>query len=200
MSPQSSKFTFQLCSKTPQLSLLMQAAGVMVGPDSVSRGLLQISIIIIIIISNLLLLPLGRLRNCTHFPPPMSLHHSSHLDVLVAGIGLVTLYLIFHMAAHRRPTTALAGPPSTNFLVGVAHEFVLNEDPPSVHNKWSETYGPAFSMPRGFGRPKAIVLCDPRAVQHFHARETSVYVNLPFKRKILANIVCRSLSRCLQTH
>lgn len=96
--------------------------------------------------------------------------------------------------------TQLAGPPSTSLLFGVTkrisdmHESgKFCEDAGKLYWEWAEQYGPVYRIPAAFGFEK-IVLCDPKAIQHFYSHETVGYVYTKMMRRAVENLVSYSIN------
>ncbi|OJA14524.1 hypothetical protein AZE42_12948 [Rhizopogon vesiculosus] len=61
-----------------------------------------------------------------------------------------------------------------------------------MYERWAEEYGVAYNIPTILGR-SAIVLCDPKAIAHFYARETWTYVHTPLSLTSLEDLVGKGL-------
>jgi len=109
---------------------------------------------------------------------------------LYASISLAT-FLVFKIVTTPRrkfSTTRLLGPPSPSFLYGVARDTTESSDSGSIYEAWMKEYGVAFEVPAALGR-KTIMLCDPKALQHYYMRETWTYIPLPWERIIVQRTV-----------
>lgn len=91
--------------------------------------------------------------------------------------------------------TQLAGPPSTSLLFGVTKTVAdmqetgeFCEDAGKLFEDWAEQYGPVYRIPAAFGSEK-VVLCDPKAIQHFYSRETTGYVHTKMMSRAIATLV-----------
>lgn len=101
------------------------------------------------------------------------------------------------LESRRRPGkyTPLAGPPSTSLLFGVTKTIAdmqetgeFCEDAGKLFEEWAEKYGPVYRIPAAFGFEK-VVLCDPKAIQHFYSRETTGYVHTTMMNRAIAILV-----------
>ncbi|KAG1818536.1 cytochrome P450 [Suillus subaureus] len=92
----------------------------------------------------------------------------------------------------RLKTTQLRGPPRTSFIYGVSHDIVSSKDSGGMYERWTTEYGVAYMIPSVLGQTR-IVLCDPRAIAHFYARETWTYVQTPLSLTLLETSVGRGL-------
>ncbi|KAG1742242.1 cytochrome P450 [Suillus paluster] len=79
----------------------------------------------------------------------------------------------------RLKTTRLRGPPRSSFVYGVSNDLVSSKDSAAMYERWAKEYGVVYVIPRVLGRTR-IVLCDPRAIAHFFARDTWTYVQTSF--------------------
>jgi hypothetical protein len=85
-------------------------------------------------------------------------------------------------------TTQLKGPPRNNVIFGVSSDLASSTDPASMYEHWAEEYGVVYKIPAVLGQNK-IVLCDPRAIAHFYARETWTYVLTPLSSMFIERLV-----------
>ncbi|KAG1729371.1 cytochrome P450 [Suillus lakei] len=92
----------------------------------------------------------------------------------------------------RLKTTQLRGPPRTSFIYGVSHDLVSSKDSAAMYEHWAMEYGVAYMIPSVLGQTR-IVLCDPRAIAHFYARETWTYVQTPLSLALLESSIGRGL-------
>ena len=58
------------------------------------------------------------------------------------------------------------------------------DDPACIYESWAEEYGGVYEAPSTLGR-RRIILHDPKAIAHFHTKETWTYVRTPLTRKLL---------------
>ncbi|KAG1780536.1 cytochrome P450 [Suillus placidus] len=92
----------------------------------------------------------------------------------------------------RLKTTQLRGPPRTSFIYGVLHDLASSQDSAAMYERWATEYGVAYMIPAVFGRTR-VVLCDPRAIAHFYARETWTYVQTPLSLILLEASIGRGI-------
>ena len=86
-------------------------------------------------------------------------------------------------------STPLRGPPRLSWLSGAfGFQFTIAGRAAAV-KEWAAEYGPVFQIPWVMGRNQ-VVLCDPKAVAHFYARDSTVYGGSKSSRK-LAEILVR---------
>ncbi|KAG2364260.1 cytochrome P450 [Suillus spraguei] len=78
----------------------------------------------------------------------------------------------------RLKTTQLRGPPRTSFIYGVSQDLMSSNDTGGMYEHWATEYGVAYTIPSVLGKSR-IVLCDPRAIAHFLARDTWTYAQTP---------------------
>ena len=91
-------------------------------------------------------------------------------------------------------STPLKGPPRLSWLSGAfGFQFTIAGRAAAV-NEWAAEYGPVFQIPWVMGRNQ-VVLCDPKAVAHFYARDSTVYGGSKSNRKLIEILVrCGSFS------
>jgi hypothetical protein len=89
----------------------------------------------------------------------------------------------------RLKTTQLRGPPRTSLIYGVSHDLASSQDSGAMYERWATEYGVAYTIPGVLGQNR-IVLCDPRAIAHFYARETWTYVQTPLSLALTEKTVC----------
>jgi len=89
----------------------------------------------------------------------------------------------------RLKTTQLRGPPRTSLIYGVSHDLASSQDSGGMYERWATEYGMAYMIPSVLGQTR-IVLCDPRAIAHFYARETWTYVRTPLELALIDISVC----------
>ncbi|KAG2364261.1 cytochrome P450 [Suillus spraguei] len=90
-------------------------------------------------------------------------------------------------------TTQLRGPLRTSFIYGVSQDLMSSHDTARIYERWATEYGVAYMIPSVLGQRK-VVLCDPRAIAHFYARETWTYVQTPLSAAIREILIGRGLS------
>ncbi|KAI6154234.1 cytochrome P450 [Pisolithus tinctorius] len=72
-------------------------------------------------------------------------------------------------------TTRLRGPPGADLIFGASKQIAQSPDTGALYEAWTKKYGAAYVVPTTLGGKK-IMLCDPRALAHFFARESWTYV------------------------
>lgn len=72
-------------------------------------------------------------------------------------------------------TTRLRGPPGADFIFGASKQIAQSPDTGALYEAWTKKYGAAYVVPTTLGGKK-IMLCDPRGLAHFFARESWTYV------------------------
>ncbi|KAG1815929.1 cytochrome P450 [Suillus subaureus] len=129
-------------------------------------------------------------------PSPLSLWTTVRsvgaFNVACSFAALWTFVKVSSALRWRLKTTQLRGPPRTSFLYGVSHNIAASKDPGGMYDHWATKYGLAYMIPSVFGKT-VVVLCDPRAVAHFYARETWTYVQTPISLAILEPLIGRGV-------
>ena len=105
---------------------------------------------------------------------------SSSLSTTDQVLGVLFLYLatalihrtIFPKYSH---VPLLPGPKRESLLWGYQIVIRTDQDPGSWFRKWRSQFGPVFKIPMCLGR-EVVVLCDPKAIQHFYAKDTYGYL------------------------
>ncbi|KAH8823550.1 cytochrome P450 [Flagelloscypha sp. PMI_526] len=102
------------------------------------------------------------------------------LFLLSALGGLVYFALVWFLQRRRssQVTTALRGPETSHFLWGWTQTiFKADDDARSdLYENWIEEFGSVISVPTAlFGRQ--VILADPKAIAHFYAHDSSIYVH-----------------------
>ncbi|KAG2140207.1 cytochrome P450 [Suillus bovinus] len=92
----------------------------------------------------------------------------------------------------RLRTTQLSGPPRTSFVYGVSHDLASSHDSAAIYEHWATEYGITYMIPGVLGRTR-VVLCDPRAIAHFYARDSWTYVHTPLDLVLLETSIGRGL-------
>ncbi|KAG1742288.1 cytochrome P450 [Suillus paluster] len=92
----------------------------------------------------------------------------------------------------RLKTTQLRGPPRSSIVYGVSNDLVSSTDTAAMYERWADEYGVVYMIPSVLGQTK-IVLCDPKAIAHFYARETWTYVQTPLASVLLETSIGRGL-------
>ncbi|KAJ6473158.1 cytochrome P450 [Mycena sanguinolenta] len=120
-------------------------------------------------------------------------HQLGVTDVLVLAAGFwLFSKVVRHLAKRNVPGIKLNGPPSENLVFGVSRKLAEAPDSGMLYQEWAEKYGPVYQVPIGF-RGRKIVLCDPKAVNHFYSMERSIYVKSKWGRSVIANLFGRGL-------
>ncbi|KAJ2912253.1 hypothetical protein MD484_g8164, partial [Candolleomyces efflorescens] len=116
--------------------------------------------------------------------------HLTSTDLAAATLSLAVLfsYLVRrHRTARHVKTTNLAGPQSSNFIVGLFPTLVRSENPGAIVEGWVREHGRVFAVPTGFGR-RNVTIADVKAANHFLARDTGVYRQTGFARVFMLNL------------
>lgn len=58
--------------------------------------------------------------------------------------------------------------------------------------KWANEYGSVYRLPIGLGRSH-VILCDPKAITHFHAKDGFTYLRHPFLKAVLEMFLGHSM-------
>ncbi|KIM79200.1 hypothetical protein PILCRDRAFT_10611 [Piloderma croceum F 1598] len=106
--------------------------------------------------------------------------------ILLAGLWLLSK----GVRILRRPakTTRLKGPESKSLVFGNSRFLSSQQDVAPVLEEWAERYEAMFRIPEVLGRT-TIILCDPKAIQHFYSKETYVYVHDALGKALTADIL-----------
>ncbi|KAF8632084.1 hypothetical protein AX15_002060 [Amanita polypyramis BW_CC] len=112
-------------------------------------------------------------------------HRFGVSDALIAsGVLLASVVLVRTVLSRQSsPAIALNGPPRTSLFSKIRADSEASEGLAALYDSWVEEYGPVFKAPSLGGNH--IVLCDPKAIAHFHARDTFTYVTQPFAKNIM---------------
>ena len=105
---------------------------------------------------------------------------------ILAALG--TFVKVLRVVRQRRKMTQLQGPPSTSVIYGVSNDLMSSTDASAMYEHWAEEYGVVYKIPSVLGQTK-VVLCDPKAIAHFYARETWTYVPTPMQLAFTERIV-----------
>jgi hypothetical protein len=105
---------------------------------------------------------------------------------MLAALG--TFLKVLRAVCQRRKMTQLQGPPRTSVIYGVSNDLALSTDPSAMYEHWAEEYGVVYKIPSVLGQT-VIVLCDPKAIAHFYARETWTYVLTPLSSMFVERLV-----------
>ncbi|KIM68463.1 hypothetical protein SCLCIDRAFT_1209273 [Scleroderma citrinum Foug A] len=106
------------------------------------------------------------------------------LDAAAVIVVIWALYATILAARRKFKTTSLRGPPRTNLIYGASKDLFKSSDTGSVFEQWAKEYGLVYEIPTTLGGNK-IVLCDPKAIAHYYAKETWTYVLLPSSRRFM---------------
>lgn len=90
--------------------------------------------------------------------------------VLGLGVSVKALQAFFS----RNKTTNVRGPVSWNWIFGL-------DGKADRYEAWAAEYGAVYSVPGMLGS-STLVLCDPKAIAHFYAKETWEYQKAPTQR------------------
>ncbi|KAH0839444.1 cytochrome P450 [Lanmaoa asiatica] len=112
----------------------------------------------------------------SHIPP------LSAFNVVVGCTAVWAFVKLIHMSRRRVRTPKLRGPPSPSCAYGVGQILMEADDPSSMYESWAQEYGIVYEVPSTLGR-RRIILYDPKAIAHFHAKETWTYVRTPMLKK-----------------
>ena len=114
---------------------------------------------------------------------------------LAAGLAVIWALRMAYLTNRKGPrTTRLRGPPSGFF--GAEEVLIESPDPAAVHEAWYKEYGAAYEIPLVLGERK-IILCDPKALAHFFAKDSWTYVLARADKVALARSVRGSLIYCI---
>lgn len=110
------------------------------------------------------------------------------VNALGALIGLWVVYAIAQHMRRRAHCTPLASPPNPSFLFGIGRSLFKHPDPAVVYEQWAEKYGSVFRIPATLGYSR-VVLCDPKAIQHFYSHETFLYQQTTLTKQSIESLV-----------
>ncbi|KAF8119553.1 cytochrome P450 [Boletus edulis] len=113
-------------------------------------------------------------------------------DAGVTCIAIWTLLRWLRATRRKLRTTQLRGPPSESFLYGVGKRILDAEDSGAIYEAWAQEYGPVYAVPSTLGSER-IILCDPKAIAHFYAKETWSYIQTPLTKKSIAVLIGKGL-------
>ncbi|KAG2146818.1 cytochrome P450 [Suillus clintonianus] len=114
------------------------------------------------------------------------------LNVAGSFTALWAFVKVLRALRRRLKTTQLRSPPRTSFVYGVLHDLESSHDSGAMYEHWATQYGVAYMIPSVLGQT-TIVLCDPKAIAHFYARETWIYVHTPIMSALLEASIGRGL-------
>ena len=109
-------------------------------------------------------------------------------NTVVASTVVWALLRWLRISRRKVRTTQLRGPISDSFLYGVGKRIRDAVDSGALYEAWAQEYGPVYAAPSTLGTQR-IVLCDPKAIAHFHAKETWTYIQTPATKKSFAKFV-----------
>ncbi|KAJ7499869.1 cytochrome P450 [Mycena latifolia] len=120
-------------------------------------------------------------------------HQLGFSDILIFGAGLWLATKIVRRFLNRNEHgTKLNGPPRESWLFGFSRQIALSPDSGVLYQDWAAKYGPVYQMPVAFGQSR-IILCDPKAVNHFYSMERSVYIKTKVTRDVISNLFGQGL-------
>ncbi|KZT13226.1 cytochrome P450 [Laetiporus sulphureus 93-53] len=115
-------------------------------------------------------------------------------------LGLSVVWITYNSLLYLRRryrsarATPLTGPPNINLFFGLSRYIGKSKDAAAIYEQWAEEYGPVYHVPAAMGFSR-VVLCDPKAVSHFYARETYGFVQTALTKQTIENIVRGLLQR-----
>jgi hypothetical protein len=83
--------------------------------------------------------------------------------------------------------TPLKGPPSKSLLFFVSRALHASPDVSVRYGEWAKEFGLVYRVPTFWSN--SIALLDPKALAHFHARDTVTYVRNPMERRFIERLV-----------
>ncbi|KAG1824968.1 cytochrome P450 [Suillus variegatus] len=129
-------------------------------------------------------------------PSPSSLwttvRSGGAINVAGSFAALWALVKVLRMLRWRVKTTQLLGPPRTSLVYGVSRDLASSHDRAAMYERWATEYGVVYMIPSVLGQTN-IVLCDPKAIAHFYARETWTYVKTPTTLAFLESSIGKGL-------
>ncbi|TFY68877.1 hypothetical protein EVJ58_g744 [Rhodofomes roseus] len=102
-------------------------------------------------------------------------------------VTLLLVRLFFDHLHRRTQETSFNGPPSPSWLFGVSKLLAQSSDSASLYERWSEKYGLVYTISATLGK-SCLVLCDPKAVQHFYSGDTYGYVQTSATRALVKSM------------
>ncbi|KAF7324444.1 Cytochrome P450 [Mycena venus] len=115
----------------------------------------------------------------------------SDVLILAASFWLVTK-VVRRITSRSSQGTKLNGPPSESLLFGLNRKVVGAPDSGLLYQEWAARYGPVFEIPTAF-RGRKVILCDPKAVNHFYSMERTIYIKGKLVRAVVANLFGRGI-------
>ncbi|KAG1904515.1 cytochrome P450 [Suillus fuscotomentosus] len=113
-------------------------------------------------------------------------------NVACSFAALWAFVKVLRMLRWRVKTTQLLGPPRTSLVYGVSRDLAMSEDSATIYERWATEYGVVYMIPSVLGQTR-VVLCDPKAIAHFYARETWTYVHTPLSLVFLEESIGKGL-------
>jgi len=110
------------------------------------------------------------------------------LDVVFLLFGLWLLLKSVRILRTRAKSTLLKGPGSKSWIFGNSHFLAEQKNVALVYEEWAEQYGAVFRTPIALGRTR-VVLCDPKAIQHFYSKGTYGYIRNSMSKLLIKNLV-----------
>ncbi|KAG2125601.1 cytochrome P450 [Suillus cothurnatus] len=114
------------------------------------------------------------------------------LNATCSFVALWAFIKVLRTLRWRLKTTQLRGPPRTSFIYGISRDLASSKDSAGMYERWATEYGVAYMIPSILRRTE-IVLCDPKAIAHFYARETWTYVQTPLSLVLMESSMGRGL-------
>ncbi|KAG1742265.1 cytochrome P450 [Suillus paluster] len=121
-----------------------------------------------------------------------TVHSVGTFNVACSFAALWAFVKVLRALRWRLKTTQLRGPPRSSIVYGVSNDLVSSTDTAAMYERWADEYGVVYMIPSVLGQTK-IVLCDPKAIAHFYARETWTYVQTPLASVFLEGFIGRGL-------
>ncbi|KAG2096080.1 cytochrome P450 [Suillus discolor] len=134
--------------------------------------------------------------NLFAIPSPSSLwttvRSGGAINAACSFAALWALVKVLRMLRWRVKTTQLLGPPRTSLVYGVSRDLASSHDRAATYERWATEYGVVYMIPSVLGQTN-VVLCDPKAIAHFYARETWTYVKTPLTLAFLESSIGKGL-------
>ncbi|PFH47821.1 hypothetical protein AMATHDRAFT_66733 [Amanita thiersii Skay4041] len=86
----------------------------------------------------------------------------------------------------------LQGPRRESLVFGFSKQLREAENRGVLYEEWASQHGAAFLIPSALNRSR-LVICDPKAITHFFARETFTYVQLKFSRVFIERMIGKGI-------
>ncbi|KIM75166.1 hypothetical protein PILCRDRAFT_79346 [Piloderma croceum F 1598] len=110
--------------------------------------------------------------------------------VLISGLYLLSISVC--ILWHHTKGTRLRGPSSKSLIFSNSHFLRQQKDITLVYEEWAEQYGGVFCTPIALGMTQ-VILCDPKAIQHFYSKETYGYIQNAISRFLINNMIGKGL-------